>query len=49
MEASTTYIYVTFCLRLLVVRFTNELSIFHEVELVPSVQLSRAKGARETS
>lgn len=40
---------VTFCLSLLVVRFTNELSILHQIELVPGVQLSRAKGARETS
>lgn len=40
---------VTFCLSLLVVGFTNELSILHQIELVPGVQLSRAKGARETS
>lgn len=40
---------VTFRLGLLVIGFTNELSILHQIELVPRVQLSRAKGARETS
>lgn len=40
---------VTFRLCLLVIGFTNELSILHQIELVPRVQLSRAKGARETS
>lgn len=40
--------YVTFRLCLLVVRLANELPVFHEVELVASVQLPGAKGARET-
>lgn len=38
----------TFRFRLFIVRLADELSVFHEVELVTGVQLSGAKGARET-